>query len=173
MAFDASGYLLDLHGGPAGGELPEAPAAAIPPGPEDRPPEPAGDAADDPAANDPLARIDFSTWVRRPDFSGRMGWEAPSFPGPAPWWAVSTWAELPNPDPCERCGSLELWQDLLGGWHCQHCERETLARARRWAEKVAELRNRARPPEKRAPESRARAIRGHLPTTDTCSAGAR
>ena len=26
------------------------------------------------------------------------------------------------PPPCPKCGSLALWQDILGGWHCQHCE---------------------------------------------------
>lgn len=24
------------------------------------------------------------------------------------------------PPPCS-CGSLELWQDVKGVWHCQHC----------------------------------------------------
>lgn len=30
-------------------------------------------------------------------------------------------AEWPAP-PCSSCGSLELWEDVYGDWHCRHCE---------------------------------------------------
>jgi hypothetical protein len=26
------------------------------------------------------------------------------------------------PPPCQQCGSLMLWQDFSGKWHCQYCE---------------------------------------------------
>ncbi len=44
------------------------------------------------------------------------------------------------PPPCPKCGSLELWQDLLGRWHCQHCEATKFQRGLRLAERAARLR---------------------------------
>lgn len=46
--------------------------------------------------------------------------------------------------PCPSCGSLELWQDLLGGWHCQRCNAVALLRSRRLLERAARLRKAAR-----------------------------
>jgi hypothetical protein len=30
--------------------------------------------------------------------------------------------EIDLPSPCPTCGSLELWQNLLGDWRCQSCD---------------------------------------------------
>jgi len=46
------------------------------------------------------------------------------------------------PPPCQQCGSLELWQDLSGSWHCQHCEPPL--RSERLREQAARLRQGAR-----------------------------
>ena len=78
-----------------------------------------------------------ANWVLRPDSRGVMGWQAPD-----PWPA---WEDLPAlPDPCPKCGSLELWQDALGGWHCQRCERPAFERGLRLAERAARLLGRGR-----------------------------
>ena len=66
--------------------------------------------------------------------------------GPCPW------DEATEPGPaCPVCGSLEKWWDILGGEHCQVCEREKLDRALRWAEKAARLREQAQPRKRIAP----------------------
>ena len=31
-------------------------------------------------------------------------------------------------DPCPKCGTLELWQSLVGTWRCQRCDPPTTAR---------------------------------------------
>jgi hypothetical protein len=49
---------------------------------------------------------------------------------------------LPGPA-CPRCGSLESWTDILGGQHCGVCERATLDKALRLAERAARLRQQA------------------------------
>ena len=49
------------------------------------------------------------------------------------------------PPPCPRCGSLELWEDLAGKWHCQRCEAAGFRRSLQLAERAARLRKRARP----------------------------
>jgi hypothetical protein len=43
-------------------------------------------------------------------------------------------------EPCPRCGSLEMWDDTLGRRRCGECERATLDRAIRWADRAARLR---------------------------------
>jgi len=96
--------------------------------------------AAEPAEAPVFSGFDFPRWVRRPDVSGRMGWEAPDLPERERWWAHPE--RIIDPDPCERCGSLEVWQDLAGGWHCQHCEADTLARGERLARLAMTLRNR-------------------------------
>ena len=48
--------------------------------------------------------------------------------------------EIEPPAPCPTCGSLELWQDLRGGWHCQHCEAAKFRRSQQVAERAARLR---------------------------------
>jgi hypothetical protein len=30
--------------------------------------------------------------------------------------------EIDCPDPCPKCGSLQLWENLLGDWRCQACD---------------------------------------------------
>lgn len=60
--------------------------------------------------------------------------DAPSFPGD----------HAPAPD-CPRCGSLELWWDLWGGVHCQHCDAAAFERSRRWAERAVAIRRRMAP----------------------------
>ena len=32
------------------------------------------------------------------------------------------------PDPCPKCGTLELWQTLAGNWRCLRCDPPTKAR---------------------------------------------
>lgn len=32
------------------------------------------------------------------------------------------------PPPCGKCGRLDLWQDVAGGWHCLRCDPPTVAR---------------------------------------------
>lgn len=55
-----------------------------------------------------------------------------------PWEAA-----VDPPPPCQQCGSLELWQDFGGKWHCQHCQAEGLERSERLVEKAARFRRRA------------------------------
>lgn len=44
------------------------------------------------------------------------------------------------PAPCPRCGSLELWQDLEGGWHCLHCEAAGHRRSQQLMQRATRLR---------------------------------
>lgn len=44
------------------------------------------------------------------------------------------------PAPCPKCGSLELWQDLLGGWHCQRCDVAAWRRSRRLLDRAVRSR---------------------------------
>ena len=41
------------------------------------------------------------------------------------------------PDPCPKCGTLELWQSLAGTWRCLRCDPPTTARRQR--ERAARL----------------------------------
>jgi len=102
-------------------------------------------------------------------------------PGPEavdlPTLAVDTeWAELerlpdfdslPLPgDPCPVCGSLETWWDMLGGEHCQQCERATLDKAMQWADRATRLREQAQP-RKPAPRIAPRCVAaGEVDTLD-------
>jgi TubC N-terminal docking domain len=51
------------------------------------------------------------------------------------------------PDPCDQCGTLELWQTLIGNWRCLHCEPPTRARLlreqaeqlRQWSIRAAQI----------------------------------
>jgi hypothetical protein len=43
-----------------------------------------------------------------------------------------------TPIECGKCGSLDRWQDLAGGWHCGKCDPPIRARVTR--ERVARLR---------------------------------
>jgi len=52
--------------------------------------------------------------------------------------------EIVPPPPCRQCGSLELWQDFSGSWHCQHCQAEGLQRSERLVEQAARLRRQGR-----------------------------
>ena len=48
---------------------------------------------------------------------------------------------LPLPgEPCPVCGSLEEWTDMLDRRRCGNCERDTLDKATRLAERTAQLR---------------------------------
>jgi hypothetical protein len=49
------------------------------------------------------------------------------------------------PDPCPKCGSLELWQDFGGKWHCQHCEARKFQRGLQLAKRAERLRKAAPP----------------------------
>ena len=65
---------------------------------------------------------------------------------------VPDFDSLPLPgDPCPLCGSLETWWDILGGEHCQQCDRATLDKAIQWADRAARLRKQA---ERRKPAPR-------------------
>lgn len=99
------------------------------------------------AAPMPVLEVDlnllapFAWWQRRPDVSGRMGWEAPALPEADRWWADGNVAALPEATaPCPRCGGLELWQDPAGGWHCQRCDGDVLRRSRDLTARAARLR---------------------------------
>jgi len=37
---------------------------------------------------------EFSRWIRRPDYHGRMGWEPPGLPESARWWARCDFEDL-------------------------------------------------------------------------------
>jgi len=52
--------------------------------------------------------------------------------GPCPWDEATD----PGP-PCRVCGSVEHWQDAMGGGHCQRCEVETLDKALKLTERAA------------------------------------
>ena len=49
------------------------------------------------------------------------------------------------PPPCPKCGSLELWQDFGGKWHCQHCEPEKFRQGLQLMKRAARLRKAAPP----------------------------
>lgn len=51
----------------------------------------------------------------------------------------------PWPDPCERCGTLELWQNALGRWRCLRCDPPT--KAIRALERVERIRRQQATPE--------------------------
>lgn len=43
------------------------------------------------------------------------------------------------PDPCPKCGTLELWQSLVGNWRCLRCDPPT--KARRLRERAARMKS--------------------------------
>ena len=45
--------------------------------------------------------------------------------------------------PCATCGSLDKWWDIVGGEHCQRCERDKVLRSQRIARRAAQLRKRS------------------------------
>ena len=46
----------------------------------------------------------------------------------------------PSGAACQSCGSLELWQDLGGRWHCAHCQAGGLLQSQRLVEQAARFR---------------------------------
>jgi hypothetical protein len=83
----------------------------------------------------------FAGWVQRPDFRGRLRWEAPDVPEAERWWAAADFEDLPQPGvPCLRCGGLGLWETLAGTWRCQHCEAAAFRRSLDLAARAARLR---------------------------------
>ena len=57
------------------------------------------------------------------------------------------WPSADDPDvipadvpPCPTCGTLELWWDIRGGVHCQHCDSAPFQRGLRLAKRAARLR---------------------------------
>ena len=75
------------------------------------------------------------------------------------------WEDAINPPaPCAKCGTLELWQTLAGNWRCLWCDPPT--RARRLAEKAAQLR-------KRSPRTAQDKREGRPMTQNTCGAAVR
>jgi len=76
----------------------------------------------------------FPGWVRRPDVTGRMGWEPPDFPESRRWWARARFEDLPTlaayfpgsvhrPEhgPCPWCGRREWWRSIHGAVVCGCC----------------------------------------------------
>ena len=60
----------------------------------------------------------------------RPAGEPQGAPGQAYTREGPAWEGTPGePLPCPQCGSLELWQDFRGDWHCQHCEAVAFRRA--------------------------------------------
>lgn len=68
----------------------------------------------------------FPGWVRRPDVTGRLGWERPDLPEERRWWARVRVEDLPTlaayfpgsghraeDGPCPWCGQREWWQSLV------------------------------------------------------------
>ena len=105
-------------------------------------PEPAAPAA---STSDPSGP-DFSTWVLRPDFKGRLGWEPPDLPEAERWWAEYEFDDLPEADwTCPHCSGLLWWEDLLGSRHCSACEARKLSRSLELAERAARLRRQGLP----------------------------
>jgi hypothetical protein len=87
MTFDVTALLGKLFGG--GPTIAPAPTVAeAAPVPETVPqPE---------AAADPPAATWFAGWVRRPDFHGCAGSEAPDLPERQRWWARCDFSDLPE-----------------------------------------------------------------------------
>ena len=75
----------------------------------------------------------------------------------------------PSPtEPCPRCSSLELWQDLQDTWHCQRCDSDKLGRSRGLAARAANFRQRAQPTRgNRAPDVPQDATGAADPTQNT------
>jgi hypothetical protein len=74
------------------------------------------------------------------------GGGAPAIPEVVNVVEMPDFDSLPLPgDPCLRCGSLEKWWDILGGEHCQQCQRATLDKALQLADLAARLRQKAQP----------------------------
>lgn len=152
---------IDKGGEPAGGPAPVG-DASWPVGQPLADPPPARQLPLDLPAPSPT-RLDSSKWVLRSDARGRLGWEPPDVPDAERWWVDLPAVDEPMPGvvtmgdapsfpadgarvaPCPRCGSLELWWDLLGQPHCQHCDHTGLARARRLREHANLLRQLAAP----------------------------
>ena len=56
---------------------------------------------------------------------------------------IVSWEEcIERPDPCQKCGSLMIWWDVLGGQHCMICEKPkyTVEQAEELREKAKRLR---------------------------------
>ncbi len=52
-----------------------------------------------------------------------VGWAETPVVDPVKEAEVVEWDDCVDPPPpCERCGSLELWQTAAGSWHCQRCD---------------------------------------------------
>ncbi len=108
-------------------------------------------------------------WIRQPDATGRWGWERVDLDS-ADW---PNFDVMPNPAPCPRCGSLELWESMaadIGGieparWRCLKCDPPT--KARRLADLAATLRQRAAHRRSQAPDTPQDATEAAGPTRDT------
>ena len=143
MSFDVSDLLENLFGGPAAAPPVMLPDAA-PPVYEMEPigsTEQQAEPVDSTPSNTAMeaARLQpFLWWVRRPDSRGRLGWQSPDLP------AFTAWEDLPEPGAgCPVCGSLEIWQDLLGRERCGHCEGEILGKALKLAEAAGRKRQKS------------------------------
>ena len=99
----------------------------------------------------PVPAVSLPAWALGPEVA-----EPPVAPQPIPAVAVAqpvpvpvpgdkcpAWEECEEPgEPCEICGSLEYWADLLGNRHCQQCHPPKLGMAQRLRYRAAKLRER-------------------------------
>jgi hypothetical protein len=70
-------------------------------------------------AKDPLAGTIFEgKWIEKMNQDGSLCWERPG---------VEHFEVIDPPDPCPKCNSLELWQNVLGDWRCMICEPHILS----------------------------------------------
>ena len=56
----------------------------------------------------------FADWIECEDSDGRMTLIRPDLVG-------NVLEAIDPPDECSECGSLWLWQSVLGNWYCQRC----------------------------------------------------
>ena len=73
----------------------------------------------DAITKDPLAGTLFEgPWEQNINNLGIAYWERPG---------IEHFEDIKPPDPCPKCNSLELWQNVLGDWKCMICNPPTTA----------------------------------------------
>ena len=74
-----------------------------------------------PDADRPLRDDPFADWIEQRGQDGELSWTHPDH-------ASDNTETIDPPDPCPKCGTLELWQTLAGNWRCLRCDPPTTAR---------------------------------------------
>ena len=69
---------------------------------------------DDPPIK-PIVDGQFDHWIRLRRTDGGTSWIHPDH-------VVDDLEVIDPPDPCPECGSLLLWQSIVGNWRCQRCD---------------------------------------------------